>query len=244
MTQSEKKKRRQIIILIILSVLLLAVVYWQYLLVPKMTACEELSNEIADNEITLSAIQGKVLAMPGYERDIDEALANIDESTADLYPVMNNEDADIMLLQRMEKCGLNASSLSVTAAAAGADEKKKSTDDDNTGVYVITAKYEAHGSYTSLLSFISEMNKLPAAVITSMKGTSAASEEKTYTVGGGRAETNITKQSASETDMTFELSIDVYMYQPPEIPDHFDVQRGDTSDDADTGTDTEISDYL
>ena len=69
MTQTEKKKRSQITLLIILSAVLLAVIYWQYLLYPMLTSCDELTEDIQDNEMQLAGIQSEIASIPGYERD-------------------------------------------------------------------------------------------------------------------------------------------------------------------------------
>ena len=237
MTQSERKKRRQVIILLALSVLLIGVVYWQYLLMPKLTACDELNSEIADNEDILADMQAEIIAVPGYERDRDDTLSKIGEDTAELYPLMNNEDADIMILGSMEKSGLTASSLSVVTAAAESSGK----DPADTGVYVITASYEANGSYSALLSFISKMNELPAVSVGSVKASAAETENETYVVGNGRADTVKDTVDASENDMTFEITVRVFMYAAPEIPDHFAKSYDDNTSGIQTGG---IDDYL
>lgn len=235
MTAAEKKKRNQVIMLIILSAILVAVVYWQYLLSPALTACDELSEEILDNEMRLSEMQGEIAAIPGYKRSAEDTLSRISEKTAALYPVMNTEDADIMLLNCMTSSGLNASSLSVSAEAAHTDDR----DAKDTGVYIITASYSAKGSYSSLLSFISKANEMPAVVITLLEGTASSDEEKSLIVSAGGAQSEIRQNPASETSMEFNITMQVYMYLAPDIPEHFDepepetleVSYGDNIDD-------------
>lgn len=224
MTAAEKKKRNQVILLVALSAVLLAVVYWQYLLSPALTACNELTEEIYDNETRLSEMQNEVAAIPGYKREVDDVISRISGKTADLYPVMNTEDADIMLLKSMSSSGLSAASLSVTAASADADGKNAR----DTGVYVITANYVAHGSYSSLLSFISKVNEMPAVVISSIEGTAVANEEKSLTIGGGGYQNNANKTPASESNMEFNITAQVYMYLAPDIPEHFDEPEPET----------------
>ena len=224
MTPSEKKKRRQVALLVILSAVLLAVVYWQYLLSPTLTACDELEEEIFDNETRLTDMQSEIIAIPGYKRDIGDVLSRIDQGTAELYPVMNTEDADIMLLKSMNSSGLSASSLFVSAAAAGENDE----DGSSTGVYIITAVYEANGSYSSLLNFISRVNDMPAVVISSITGSAEAPEDTTYTLGTGGAQTEMKNTPASEKSMTFELTAYVFMYEAPEIPEHFDKPLSQT----------------
>lgn len=236
MTPSEKKKRSQVLILIVLSAVLAAVIYWQYLLSPTLTANSELEDEIANNQDRLADIQSEMMAMPGYERDIEDTLSRISAATAELYPIMNNEDADIMLLSSMAESGLSANSLSVDSASLSTEE-----DAVNTGVYVITAAYEATGSYSALLSFISKVNDMPAVVISSVSGTAAEVEESAFVVGGGSAQTEVKKTPASEKNMTFEITAQVYMYQAPEIPEHFDEPDPETLE-VDLGTD--VDDYL
>lgn len=236
MTASEKKKRNQVILLVILSAVLLVVVYWQYLLSPLLTSCDELDEEIFDNEMLLSDMQSEIISIPGYERDIEDTFSRISEKTAELYPVMNTEDADMMLLSGMSSSGLSASSLSVSSASAG-DEKDGS---DNTGVYIITAVYNAKGSYSSLLRFVSRVNDMPAVVISSVSGTAEASEDKSYTVTAGEALSDLTQTPASERDMTFEITVQVYMYSAPDIPEHFDEPASQT---LEAGSD-ERPDYL
>lgn len=237
MTQSERKKRRQVIILLALSVLLIGVVYWQYLLMPKLNACDELNSEIADNEDILADMQAEIIAIPGYERDIDDTISKIGEDAAELYPLMNNEDADIMILGNMEKSGLTASSLSVVTAAAESSGKEPA----DTGVYVITASYEASGSYSALLSFISKMNELPAVSVGSVRASAAETENETYVVGNGKADTVKDTIDVSENDMTFEITVRVFMYAAPEIPDHFAKPYDDNTSGTQTG---EIDDFL
>lgn len=238
MTPSEKKKRNQVVLLVILSAVLLAVVYWQYLLSPTLTACDDLDNEIFDNETRLADMQSEIMAIPGYERDVDDTIARISEITADLYPVMNTEDADLMLLKSMSSSGLKASSLSVTAAPAGGSGKESDEDGNSTGVSVITAVYEASGSYSSLLNFISRVNDMPAVVITSVSGAAQSNTDSTYTLSNAGAQTEIKDTPASERDMTFELTAQVFMYETPEIPEHFDEPASQTLEvEVDAGLD-------
>lgn len=231
MTAAEKKKRNQVILLVALSAVLLAVVYWQYLLSPALTACDDLTEEIYDNETRLSEMQNEVAAIPGCKREIDDVISRISEKTADLYPVMNTEDADIMLLKSMTSSGLSAASLSVTFST---DEESSTAND--TGVYVITANYVAHGSYSSLLSFISKVNEMPAVVISFIEGTAVADEEKSLTIGGGGYQNNVQKTPASESSMEFNINAQVYMYLAPDIPEHFDEPGPETLEiNADSG---------
>ena len=234
MTPSEKKKRRQVVLLVVLSAVLLAVVYWQYLLSPTLTACDDLDEKISDNETRLADMQSEIIAIPGYERDTEDVITRIGESTAELYPIMNTEDADIMLLKSMNSSGLSASALSVSASPAGENDG----DGESTGVYIITAVYEAAGSYSSLLNFIARVNGMPAVVISSITSNSAASEDKTYTPGAGGARTDVNNTPASEESMTFELTAQVFMYEAPEIPEHFDEPPSQTLEvEVDAGLD-------
>lgn len=226
MTQTEKKKRDQITLLIILSAVLLAVIYWQYLLYPMLTSCDDLTESIQDNETQLAEIQGEIMSIPGYERDISTSLEKISAMTAELYPIMNTEDADILLLSRISASGMSAETLSI-----GFEEiSGKST--DFTGIYRITADYSAKGSYAQLISFIDSLNEMPAVVINSVTGT-ASEKDNSSSASTDNAET----AAASENDMEFQLSISVYMYQAPEIPEHFSAA---VSEEADS--DSSVSD--
>lgn len=216
MTQTEKKKRNQITILIVLSAVLLAVIYWQYLLYPMITSCDELTESIQDNNTELAEIQSKIASIPGYERDISTTLDNLSEMTADLYPVMNTEDADIMLLSRLKSSGISAETLNITY-----EEISDENGGEPTGISRITAEYSAKGSYAQLIRFISSMNGMPAVVINSVTGTASETNDKSFSVSTNGAETNTITTPASENDMEFQLNISVYMYQSPEIPEHF-----------------------
>lgn len=221
MTQTEKKKRSQITMLIILSAVLLAVIYWQYLLYPMLTSCDELTNDIQDNEMQLAGIQSEIASIPGYERDISASLDEISAMTGDLYPVMNTEDADILLLSRITASGMTAETL-------GIELEEISGKNADTGVSRITAAYSAKGSYAQLINFVSSVNELPAVVINSVTGT-ATSRDDTGTDG--------VSVPAGENDMEFQLNISVYMYQQPEIPEHFSAE---VSEEADS--DSSVSD--
>lgn len=233
---SDRKKRRQIIILVILTIILVVMAFWQYLMSPLLEEKSELESEVAANEDKLSEMNNEILLAMGYERDIETTLSSISEITADLYPVMDNEDADMMLLSELNKCGLDAMSLSVGSADSQSKSSSVSTTTTatDTGISQITAVYSATGSYAQFVKFVAAMNEKPSVIIESIQASAAETESETYTVSPAGVNTSSTVTPASEEELAMELTLCVYMYEQPIIPDTFVIVEDSETEEAGT----------
>lgn len=242
---SDKKKRRQVIILIILTIVLIAMAFWQYLMSPLLEEKSELQEQVSANEDKLTEMNNEILVAMGYERDIETTLSQISEETAELYPVMDNEDADMLLLSEINRCGLSAAVLSVSGGEAEASGSTvgTSTTATETGVGKITAVYQVTGSYAQFVNFVAAMNKLPSVIIEDFTAAAAQEQTETYTVSASGASTDTVVTPASESSLTMQLSLSVYMYETPTIPETFAIVE--ESETAEAGTDESgYDDYL
>lgn len=227
MAKMNKKQRTQVIILAILSVALVLVIYWQYMLSPLIKECEELSSDIEENEMQLMQT---MLEIADISTDIEEneaLLKSIAEQTEKLYPIISTDDADIILLKYITASGLSANSLSVAQSEASSA---------GTGIYVITAEYSVSGSYKQLRNLIEKLNTEPAIYITSVSAVSETESSEKLELSAAGGTTTTLKTPASEEDMSITLSISLYMYEAPVIPDYFKPDKKD-----DLGDDEVIS---
>ena len=233
-----KKQKNQLIFLAVLTAALVVVMYWQYLIVPLNTAIEELEEEIESNQMAAIEMNMEISTIADYEEMNEVLTAKLTEETKDLFPIMNTEDADIMLLNYIKKSGLSASTLQVSSNISEQQE---------TGVYIITASYEAKGSYAQLLSLIKSINAEPAVVFTSINAAAQSVSESTLVIAPDGPQTVTGEKPASEEDMTFILDLAVFMYEAPVIPDYFSDISGsgdETEETGEAGLLDGASDYL
>lgn len=231
-----KKQKNQLILLVILTVALVIVMYWQYLIVPINNECEELKTEIEALEDEHLDMMMEIASVYSYKEEIAAHEAAIAKHTEKLFPLMNNEDADIMLLGYIKECGLHASTLSVSNTLGG---------EVTSGVYSITASYEAEGSYAQLRKLIEKINAEPAIVILGVSAIADGDTEDvvTMTENGPVTDSNLIPASEDEFSITIELQ--VFMYEAPVVPEHFDVvSEGETFEAGDAEVLDSAADYL
>lgn len=232
-----KKQKNQLILLVLLTVALVIVMYWQYLIVPINNECEELKTEIEALEEEHLDMMMEIASVYSYKEEIAAHEAAIAKHTENLFPLMNNEDADIMLLGYIKECGLHASTLSVSNTLG--DEEVTS------GVYSITASYEAKGSYAQLRKLIEKINAQPAIVILGVSAIADGDTEDIVTMTENGPVTEASIIPASEDDFSLSIEMQVFMYEAPVVPEYFDVvSEGETGEAGGAEVLDSAADYL
>lgn len=231
MAKVSKKQKTQFIILGILSAALVVVIYWQYLLSPIKTECEELQSTIEDNEMLQMSVMLEVASINSLIDDNEALMKSLETRTADLYPVMNTDDVDIILLKYIQDSGFEVSSLSI-----GAEESTENAEGNSaTGISTINATYSIAGSYKQLLSLIEKINTEPAVIITAITASSEEESEQVFEISADGGQNTTVTKPASEDNLTLEISFCVFMYEAPEIPETFESEKNDSllGDDED-----------
>ena len=224
MAKMNKKQKTQFIFLAVLSVVLVIVIYWQYLLSPIMKECGELSSSIDENEIQL---MNTMMTIGDMSVDIDEneaLLKSIAEQTADLYPIINTDDADIIILKYISDCGLSASTLAIASSEPSAA---------GTGIFTINAEYGVSGSYKQLRALIEKLNTEPAICITGIAAAAEGKRTEVLEITHDGPATVTHEEPASEENMDVVLAISLYMYEAPVIPEYFKPEAKDDEDGID-----------
>lgn len=222
MDKNANKQKTQFIVLGVLSAVLVLILVYNFLLKPVLDDCSELKDEIEANDMLKWSQMEEISFIPTYEEEIGQAKVALEERTAKLYEPMNSEDADIILLKRLTDSGLKALTLSVTSAVPLSElqpDEKYAPDSVETGVSVITASYEAEGSYSQLLSFIGLINSDPAVSVVSIEYSAAEEKKSSLVVGNGGFVNVAENNEVSEQQLTITVALDVYMFSPPVMPE-------------------------
>lgn len=190
------KRRGELAALGILTAALTLILYLQFLLLPQLRRCSELSEKVEENSAALHSAMTEIGAAGAVKADNEDIMERLSAETEGLFSPINTDDADILLLGYIEKAGLSATALSVSRET---DEPTK------TGVRTITAEYTVSGGYDGLVRLISDIAEQPAIAITDIYGSAKAAENGIF----------------AEDSMEFQLCFKVYMYEPPVIPKHF-----------------------
>lgn len=239
MTASSAKQKKQFIVLSILVVLLVGVVYWQYLLSPIISECDELESKIEENRFQQLDVVSDIAGIPVYEDKNGEIFEKLSAETEKLFPIITNENADILILGYLNKSGLNARTLVISSGAPVSVSENDEEESKDTGIRIITASYEARGSYSSLRKFIEMKNSEPAIYIT---GITAVTKDDDNTSAKDKTEFEAQSETVNENDLLITIGISLYMYETPSVPEHFEAS--DKESETATNQDEDISDKI
>lgn len=144
------------------------------------------------------------------------------------------DDADILILGYLNKSGLSARTLLISTGEPVSVAEDDSEENKDTGIRVISASYEAQGSYSSLRKFIEMINSEPAIYINGIAG---VAQHDDVSAPSDEAQTVPQAEMANENDLILSIDVSLYMYEAPSIPEHFEAQdEGATSESEELGT--------
>ncbi len=196
-----KLSKREKLLLYILLIVLLIMAGW-FLIKPAMEEAQELESSIEAAETEKSYVEQIIATRPTYAAAIDESEALVKELQNGFLPSMTNDDLDRYITGLLQKNGLLAESLLISASA---DEAA------SLAVTKLGVKVNATGELAQFVALVQQVSELQGIRISGV--TVRESGEKTVTVPLSDeeiAELTADGGAADDKPLTREVSVTEY----------------------------------
>ena len=115
------EKDKKTIAVVLFAALIFAIVW--FLIRPTVTSITTTSDKIEQAETTKTQYQNKIMYLSSSEALYEKAVTDLNESTADFYPVMDSSEIDRMVTSYVLNSGLFSESLSIKMPDGNVEER-------------------------------------------------------------------------------------------------------------------------
>lgn len=113
-------KDKKTIAIVLFAALIFAIAW--FLIKPTITTIRNTEEKIEQDKITQTQYQNKIMYLTSAEALYGKAVADLNESTTDFYPVMDSSEIDKMVTSYVLKSGLFSESLSIKMPKGSVEE--------------------------------------------------------------------------------------------------------------------------
>ena len=156
------EKDKKTIAVVLFAALIFAIVW--FLIRPTITSITTTSDKIEQAETTKTQYQNKIMYLSSSEALYEKAVTDLNESTADFYPVMDSSEIDRMVTSYVLQSGLFAESLNIKMPDGNVEERPyayskitsshstSSVTTNNNGAETLLAPYDSARNNTNSTS--------------------------------------------------------------------------------------------